>query len=290
MNEGKKIRFIDLFSGIGGFRLGFERAGGFHCVWSCDNNKWANKIYIKRFKPNRGEHFTADIEKMDEKQIPDHEILTGGFPCQPFSYAGKKMGFEDTRGTLFFEIIKIARAKKPILLLLENVFGLLSHDRGKTFNTILETLDELGYDAEWQVFDSRGWLPQRRRRIFIMGHLRERPTPFIFPIIETDEGYSQVDEKAPYVSTLTKSYSVSSYGVARTYIIYDKPRFEGKGIMRALTPLECERIQGFPDGWTSGIPRDRRYELLGNAVTVNVIEFLGKQIIDKIFSLDESNP
>ena len=278
MNGESEIRFADLFSGIGGFRLGLQKAGGFRCVWSCDNGKWANSIYIRRFKPKQGEHFTADIRRVDETQIPDHDLITGGFPCQSFSYAGKRRGFEDARGTLFFEIARIAEAKKPGLLLLENVHGLLTHDQGRTFSTILQTLDELGYDAEWQVLDSRGWIPQKRRRVFIIGHLRERPTPFIFPILEADKGCGQVDEEAPYVSTLTKSYSADGYGVGRPYVIYDRPRFEGKGPMRALTPLECERLQGFPDGWTLGVPETRRYETLGNAVTVDVIECLGKQI------------
>ena len=221
---------------------------------------------------------------MDESKIPDHDLLTGGFPCQAFSYAGKRRGFEDSRGTLFFEIVKIAKAKRPSLILLENVFGLLSHDQGWTFNTIVQSLDELGYDAEWQVLDSRGWIPQSRKRVFIVGHLRERPSPFIFPIFEADEGCGQVDEETPYVSTLTKMYSDQGYGAGRPYVLYEQPRFEGKGPMRALTPLECERLQGFPDGWTKGIPRERRYEALGNAVTIPVIEFLGrkiKQIWDK---------
>lgn len=278
MNEREEIRFIDLFSGIGGFRLGLERAGGFQCVWSCDNSEWANSIYLRRFKPKRGEHFTANIRQVDENKIPNHDFITAGFPCQAFSYAGKRQGFKDTRGTLFFEIARIAKAKKPSLLLLENVQGLLTHDQGRTFNTILQTLDELGYDAEWQVLDSRGWIPQRRRRIFIIGHLREKPTSLIFPIFEADEGCGQVDEEAPYVSTLTKSYSADGYGVGRPYVIYDKPRFEGKGTMRALTPLEFEKLQGFPPGWTLGIPQPKRYETLGNAVTVDVIEYLGKCI------------
>ena len=276
MNE---IRFIDLFSGIGGFRLGLQQAGGFKCVWSCDNSTWANSIYLRRFKPDRGEHFSADIRKVDENKVPNHNLLTGGFPCQAFSYAGKRRGFEDTRGTLFFEIARIVKAKKPSILLLENVHGLLTHNQGRTFGSILQTLDELGYDAEWQVLDSRGWIPQRRRRIFIVGHLRKRPTSLIFPIFEANEGCGQVDEETPYVSTLTKSYSADGYGVGRPHVIYDQPRFEGKGPMRALTPLECERLQGFPDGWTLGIPQSRRYEVLGNAVTVNVIEFLGKRIL-----------
>ncbi len=186
MNEGEEIRFIDLFSGIGGFRLGLDQSGGFRCVWSCDNNKYANQVYTKQF--GEANHHTDDVRGVDPEEIPDFELLCAGFPCQSFSVAGKQKGFEDTRGTLFFEICRIAEAKRPSLLLLENVRGLLSHDKGLTFQVILESLEELGYWAEWQILNSKYFgVPQNRQRVFIVGHLRGKGGREIFPIGEENE-------------------------------------------------------------------------------------------------------
>ncbi|MHA1286230.1 MAG: DNA (cytosine-5-)-methyltransferase [Candidatus Thorarchaeota archaeon] len=182
MNEEKEIRFIDLFSGIGGFRRGLELIGGYRCVWSCDNNKYANQVYVKQFGEEN--HYPGDIRGVSPGDIPDFDLLCAGFPCQSFSVAGKGEGFQDTRGTLFFEISRIAESKRPQMLLLENVKGLLSNDRGKTFHTILQELGRLGYWAEWQVLNSKYWVPQNRERVFIIGHLRNGSTRPIFPIAE----------------------------------------------------------------------------------------------------------
>ena len=149
---GEKLRFLDLFAGIGGFRLALEQAGH-KCVGFCEIDKFARQTYKANFN-TEGEvewHDITTVTDEDVRQLGRVDIITGGFPCQAFSVAGKRGGFEDTRGTLFFEIARIARILKPRYLLLENVKGLLSHDKGKTFATILNTLDELGYDAEWQV-------------------------------------------------------------------------------------------------------------------------------------------
>ena len=176
------IKFIELFAGIGGFRKGLDNVGNFTCVYANEFNKYAASIYERNFndKPD-----TRDISTVPAEEIPDHELLVGGFPCQAFSIAGKRGGFEDTRGTLFFEIARIAKQKQPRLLLLENVKGLLSHDKGKTFGTILYTLSELGYDCEWQVLNSKNFgVPQNRERVFIIGHLRGTSRPQVFPIRE----------------------------------------------------------------------------------------------------------
>jgi len=281
-----EIRFIDLFSGIGGFRRGLELSGGYRCVWSCDIDRAANLTYHRRFTPERGTHYSGDIRRVPTKQIPNHDLLTGGFPCQTFSDAGKRRGFKDPRGTLFYEIARIAKAKKPTLLLLENVPGLLYHDEGKTFATILHEMDELGYDAEWWVLNSGYFVPQQRRRVYIIGHFREKPTPWIFPIMEFGKGSIEMDGKIPHSSTLTASYSREGYGAGRPYIIFEGDGPGGKPPMRAFTPIECERLQGFPDNWTQGrgISLDNRYKAIGNAVTVNVVKFLGDRLKESINS------
>ena len=181
--------------------------------------------------------------------------------------AGRRLGFEDTRGTLFFEIARIVKYKQPRLLLLENVKGLLSHDKGKTFALILSTLHELGYDTQWQVLNSKNFgVPQNRERVFIVGHLRETSKPEVFPIRQG----SQADYVLP---TLTARY----YGAQATGGYIRKKQASDKGIkIRRLTPKECEILQGFPDDWTlegveGAVSDAQRYKVLGNAVTTNVI-------------------
>lgn len=183
------VKFIDLFAGIGGFRLGLEMAG-FECVGFVEKDKFARASY-EAIHDTEGEWTAHDIKDITNNDIErfkgNIDIITGGFPCQAFSVAGKRGGFNDTRGTLFFEIARLAEQIKPRLLLLENVKGLLSHDKGKTFATILNTLDELGYDAEWQVLNSKDFgVPQNRERTFIVGHLRNGSRREIFPIRGTD--------------------------------------------------------------------------------------------------------
>ena len=168
---GKTIRYIDLFSGIGGFREGLTRAGGFTCIGHCEIDEKANRSYETLFD-TKGEWFCEDIKKADPNEIPDFDLLCGGFPCQPFSTAGNRGGFADPRGTLFFEIARLTEAKRPAYLLLENVPGLLSHDGGRTFAAILHTLDRLGYGLEWQVLNSKDFgVPQSRRRVYLVGYL-----------------------------------------------------------------------------------------------------------------------
>lgn len=173
------MRFISLFAGVGGFDLALERLGH-ECVYANDIDKYCKTIYEKRFKR---ELDNRSIKDVPENEIPTHEVLCGGFPCQSFSIAGKRRGFEDTRGTLFFDIARIARYHKPRILFLENVKGLLSHDNGRTFKTIIATLAELGYDCEWQVLNSSSFgVPQSRPRIYIIGHLRGTSGRKVFPI------------------------------------------------------------------------------------------------------------
>ena len=180
MNE---IKFFDMFAGIGGFRSGLEAVGGFECIGHCEIDKHANQAYTAIYE-TKGEQYYEDARKIDPRQLPDIDLICAGFPCQSFSVAGKRRGFEDdTRGTLFFEVARIAKEKRPAFLLLENVPGLLSHDRGRTFKTVLSTLIELGYDLEWCVHNSAHFgVPQQRKRLYIVGYLDGRCSGKILPL------------------------------------------------------------------------------------------------------------
>ena len=210
------MKFISLFAGIGGFDLALERLGH-ECIYANDFNKYAAQIYDKNFSslkqskgfqpwinngygPNDGNERvgtqplidTRDITKVDEKEIPKHDLLVGGFPCQSFSIAGKRRGFEDTRGTMFFEVARILKYHQPRLFILENVKGLLSHDSGRTFKVIISTLVELGYDLQWQVLNSKNFgVPQNRERVLLVGHLRGTPRPQVFPLAQGTEPAAQ---------------------------------------------------------------------------------------------------
>ena len=179
------IKFVDMFSGIGGFREGLTRAGGFECVGHCEIDKYANRSYNALFD-TKGEWFIEDARKADPSTMPDFQLLCGGFPCQTFSIAGSRKGFGDPRGTLFFELARLAEARKPPYLLFENVVGLINHDHCRTFATILNTLDRLGYGVEWQCLNSKDFgVPQSRNRVYIVGYLDERCRGKVFPFTET---------------------------------------------------------------------------------------------------------
>lgn len=315
---------------------GSTRKGQPHCVGYSEIDQYAIKIYDKHFKHKN----YGDIKKINEKKLPDFDLLCGGFPCQAFSIAGRRRGFEDTRGTLFFEIARIIKQKRPRLLLLENVKGLLSHDHGRTFRTIIIALDELGYDLQWQVLNSKNHgVPQNRERVYIVGNLRGTPRPQIFPFIGRNEkGNSRLrqigivgkDSEATRIydsqgisrtikngggmgaktglyairqkgrgknrggdhavaPTLTgKSYQDNNHVVAKTVRSGGRgsphgskqnwDTYEISGHVRRLTPIECERLQGFPDNWTDGVSDTQRYKTLGNAVTVNVIRDIMQEI------------
>lgn len=181
------IRFFDMFSGIGGFRSGLEAIGGFRCVGHCEIDKQADQAYRAIYDVKEEEVYFNDATKIEPNDVPDIDLICAGFPCQSFSIAGKRRGFEDVRGTMFFEIARIAAVKKPAYLLLENVPGLLSHDGGRTFTVILDALSELGYDVCWQVLNSKNFgVPQSRKRVYIIGYLRGRSRSEIFSFTETN--------------------------------------------------------------------------------------------------------
>lgn len=176
------IRYFDMFAGVGGFRAGLAKAGGFECIGHSEIDKYADASYRAVHSPKESEVFYPDARAIEPNSMPDFDLLCGGFPCQSFSLAGQRKGFDDVRGTLFFELARIAAAKRPNYLLFENVPGLLSHDKGKTFAVILNTICELGYCVEWMVLNSKDFgVPQSRRRVFLVGYLDERCAGKILP-------------------------------------------------------------------------------------------------------------
>ncbi len=181
----KQLTFLDLFSGIGGFRIGLERAG-FKSIGYCDCDEHANQLYKAYFNTSE-ELFFNDIRNIKTEELPDFDILCAGFPCQSFSIAGKRRGFEDTRGTMFFEVARILKDKRPRYFILENVKGLLNHDGGKTFQTILKVLSDLGYQTQWQLLNSKFFgVPQNRERVYIVGCYGKECSGKIFPITKTN--------------------------------------------------------------------------------------------------------
>ena len=181
------IRYFDMFAGVGGFRAGLDLAGGFQCIGHCEIDKYADASYRAIHAPGKEEVYYPDARTIDPKELPDFDLLCGGFPCQAFSTAGRRKGFEDARGTLFFELARVVKEKRPPYLFLENVPGLLSHDRGRTFGVILSALYDLGYHVEWTVLNSKHFgVPQSRRRLFLIGYLDPRCAGKILPVFGTD--------------------------------------------------------------------------------------------------------
>ncbi|HFI0902288.1 TPA: DNA cytosine methyltransferase [Streptococcus suis] len=222
------MKFLDLFAGIGGFRLGMERAGH-ECVGFCEIDQFARKSY-KAIHDTEGEFEFHDITRVTDelvRGIGRVDVICGGFPCQAFSIAGKRAGFEDTRGTLFFEIARFASILRPKYLFLENVTGLLSHDNGNTFEVILGTLDELGYDAEWQVFNSKNFgVPQNRERVFIIGHLRDAGGRAIFPFGGENKA---VDNQQSQINVIGTTLATGAQGTNSRHWVYD-----ANGVMSCL--------------------------------------------------------
>lgn len=304
------IEAIELFAGVGGFRLGLERST-IEVVWANEWDKYAAQTYNKNFG---GLIDTRDITTIPTSDIPTHDLLVGGFPCQAFSVAGKRAGFNETRGTLFFEIARILADKKPQHLLLENVKGLLSHDSGLTFQIILGVLADLGYSVEWQVLNSKDFgVPQNRERVFIIGHFGNKCSRQVFPLgisnqknIEQLNGQVHQDYRVYDPAGLSPTLASNRGGGSAThpqiairqplrFLDRNQKNIEGNyaftvdasntgGLLvenriRRLTPLETERLQGFPDNYTEGVSETQRYKQMGNAVTVNVIEAIGVSLV-----------
>lgn len=300
------IRIIDLFAGIGGIRLGFQQAfNSIECVFSSEIDKFA----IQTYKANFGdENINGDITQVSEDDVPDHDILLAGFPCQPFSQAGLKKGFADTRGTLFFDIERIILAKKPKAFLLENVKQLKGHDKGRTLQVILDHLKAAGYKIFYDVLRARDFgIPQNRERIYIVGFL-DHSIDFEFPqplgietivgsILENkvDEkytisdrlweghqrrkennrlngkgfGYGLFNAKSPYTNTISARY----YKDGSEILIEQKNKNP-----RKLTPREAARLQGFPDDFIIPVSDTQAYRQFGNSVCVPVIKAIAKNM------------
>ena len=305
----KKIRIIDLFAGIGGIRLGFERAAmnKIQCVFTSEWDKHAAITYKANFND---EIVHGDITKIDIKSIPNHDILLAGFPCQPFSQAGLKKGFSDTRGTLFFNIEQILKEKKPAAFLLENVKQLKGHDKGRTLSIIKEHLTEIGYGNHYiKVLKARDFgLPQNRERIFIVG-FKNKKTKFEFPEpsrVKTRVGdilEKKVDPKYTLSDKLwtghqrrkilnRKNGKGFGYGLfnaeseytntisARYYKDGSEILIEQKGKNpRKLTPREASLLQGFPKDFKIPVSDAQAYKQFGNSVAVNVIEAIAKKML-----------
>jgi len=335
------MKYLSTFTGIGGFELGINKAfnelqnisnskelqyetknpaelgqggldnnserkrlGNPECIGYSEINKYAIQIYQSKFPEHKN---YGDITKIKAEELPDFDLFVGGFPCQAFSIAGKRGGFDDTRGTLFFDCARILKEKQPRNFILENVKGLLSHDNGRTFKTIINTLTELGYCVEWQVLNAKNFgVPQNRERVFIVGHLGGIPRRKVFPITETDREVDKTKElPEPISNCLRTNYSNGKSN--ETYIrqlnqpkhsndrIYGtdgisptlntaqggnrQPFIPEDSRIRRLTPLECERLMGYPDGWTEGLSDNQRYKTLGNGIVSNVVAEVVKRLL-----------
>lgn len=315
--------FIDLFAGIGGMRLAFESVGG-HCVYSNEWNKYSQQTYYANF----GEQPEGDITKVAAEDVPDHDILVAGFPCQPFSIAGvskkkslgRATGFEDkTQGTLFFDVCRILKAKRPRAFMLENVKNLCSHDRGKTFQIIQESLRELNYKVFYQVIDGKGYVPQHRERIVIVGFDLERygeDIDFAFdlhplkrqPVVRdilcatVEDKYTLSDKLWDYLQNYAAKHREAGhgfgYGIAPldgvTRTISARYYKDGSEILieqrgknpRRLTPRECARLQGFPDTFKIPVSDTQAYRQFGNSVVVPLMADVAKLIVDKLKEMD----
>jgi DNA (cytosine-5)-methyltransferase 1 len=269
------MRYLSLFAGIGGFDLALDRYG-YECVGYSEIHKPALQVYHNHF-PGRRNY--GDIRGIDPERLPDHDLLCGGFPCQSFSQAGERNGFSNPSGRLFFEVARIAAAKRPRFVCLENVSGLLHHDDGQTFASILITLSQLGYLLEWQVLNGKNFgVPQHRERVFLVGHLGGASARPIFPIAPTTDGHLSL-----FYNKQSKYRFYSSNRLMRTDGIATTLTKRCAIVMlteqgRTLTPRECERLMGFPDDWTLGISEAQRYNCLGEAVVVPVVEEIAKRI------------
>lgn len=301
-DKNPKFKFIDLFAGIGGIRIAFERAGG-KCVFTSEWDSACQTMYGVNF----GDKPTGDITKIDPQSVPDHHILTAGFPCQAFSIMGEQLGFSDTRGTLFFEVEKILRAKQPHAFLLENVKQLVTHDNGRTFKVILEKLDQLGYYMHYKVLNGLDFgVPQKRERIIIVGF--KENYPFEFPkkgnitltltdILEPEENINKkhfiskyFEEKlkkkvkfiryAPGIWHENKSGNIGihPYSCAlRANGSYNYLLVNGR---RRLTPREMLRLQGYPDSYKIVVSDSEARKQAGNSVVIPKIEAVARAMIE----------
>lgn len=317
VKQNKLFRFIDLFAGIGGIRIPFQELGG-ECVFTSEWDKFAQKTY----RINFGEEPYGDITKVDPNSIPDFDILLAGFPCQPFSQAGLKKGFSDTRGTLFFNIEEIISIKRPAAFMLENVKQLKGHDRGKTLKVIRQQLTELGYAVDTSVLRAADYgVPQNRERLFIVGFDKKKfnlDDDYKFPFPEApktptrvgDILQNEVDEKYTisdklYEGHLRRKREHQEKGNGFGFSVFDanspytntlSARYykDGSEILisqpnqnpRKLTPRECARLQGFPESFIIPVSDTQAYKQFGNSVAVPAVRAVAKCILKELKSFE----
>lgn len=308
-NDKGRYRMIDLFAGIGGTRLGFYQTGAVNIVFSSEWDKFAQKTYYA----NYGDMPSGDITKINERDIPDHDILVGGFPCVAFSQAGLKRGFDDTRGTLFFDIARIIKEKRPKTFLLENVKNLLGHDHGRTFETIRKTLEDMDYEVYHHIFPAKDFgVPQNRERIYIVGFDKKQvanyqdfiyPTPPKSPTLVGDILEKNVDDKYTLSDKLWQGhqrrkidntaagkgfgYGLFNENSPYTNTISARYYKDGSEILieqlgknpRKITPREASRLQGFPNEFIIPVSDTQAYKQFGNSVAVPVIHAIAENII-----------
>ena len=216
------MQFFDFFAGIGGFRLGMEMAGH-ECVGHCEIDKYANMSYEAMHHPKESEVFFNDIRTITAADMPECECYCFGFPCQAFSIAGRRRGFADTRGTLFFEVMRLAKERQPQILFGENVAGLLNHEGGVTFGIIISTMAELGYSVEWQVLDSQNFgVPQHRERVFIVGHLGGGSGRQVFPIRADNSAADELQRYKDIDRVISNTIAAGDRVTVGTYVATDR--------------------------------------------------------------------
>jgi DNA (cytosine-5)-methyltransferase 1 len=259
------MKVFSTFTGIGGFELGIGHEH--EIVGYSEINKYAVEIYKKHFPEHKN---YGDITKINEKELPDFDLLVGGFPCQAFSIAGLRRGFADTRGTLFFDLARILREKRPRLFLFENVKGLLSHDGGNTFKTIIATLTELGYDLQWQVINSKNHgVPQNRERILIVGNLRGTPRPKVFPIGISDQGTDETcSEEGEEVANTIKA-KVGGPDLENSYLIQKSQDWREKGKLREYTKTAPTIRANMGDNHPMIVQRGRGKNMGGGTLNIS---------------------
>ncbi len=281
--------FIDLFAGIGGFHIAMHNIGG-KCLFASEWDKDCRKTYTSNFSKisenlfdtegNPNENFVGDITKISPHEIPNHDILCGGFPCQPFSQAGYKKGFEDTRGTLFFNIANIINEKKPKAILLENVRGLLNHDNGKTFNVIKNTITNLEYTFHFKIVKASDFnCPQHRPRLFMVGFRKDIFDTFQFPMpIPLTKTMSDIFDGAEVNKKIGYTLRVGGKHSA----LSDRRNWDGylvNGEEKRITPKEAKRMQGFPDSFEFPVSKTAAMKQLGNSVAIPAVQAIGKEIL-----------
>jgi DNA (cytosine-5)-methyltransferase 1 len=310
-----KFTFVDLFAGIGGMRIGFESAGG-RCILTCEIDEVALKTYSANFNPKHRHQYFYDICDLDSRDVPNHDVLVAGFPCQPYSIAGLRKGLEDERGRVFLEIIRILKDKSPKALLLENVKGILAHDKGQTFAYMISLIEEAGYHVTYSTLNSmtHANVPQNRERVFIVafknfdsGNQFRFPKPItltksIADILERKAVDSRFyyDDRFDCFRVIKKEVKSANtlYQWRRMYVRENKnkvcptltanmgsgghnvPLAKVSDGIRKLTPVECLRFQGFPSTFKLPvIPDSKLYHQIGNSVTVPLIKRIAQEMV-----------